>query len=320
VSDGREEGRAPLEAGEAQADPGQEPSRARRLEAALAGLSRPVLLTLAFGLVLLVAAGDLATGPDVSFVLLYLPPIALGTWFVSVGAGVALSIASGVVSVAADYDALQGSPVSTTVRAWNFAVVLGTYLSVVLLLAALRSRLEEAQALARTDALTRLPNRRAFFEMATAEIERVRRHGRPLTFAYVDCDDFKFVNDTLGHAQGDALLATVARTLRGATRAVDRIARLGGDEFGLLLPETDGLTGVAMLERLRATLLADMVRNGWTVGFSVGAATYHRAPRSVDEMMSRADELMYEVKRGAKGQIRLTVVSPLPSVQTSRAV
>jgi diguanylate cyclase (GGDEF)-like protein len=281
-------------------------------EMALAGLSRPGALAMALGLVLCVAAGDVLTGPDVSFILLYLAPIAFATWFVSLGGGVALSVASAIVSISADVTARMApgeKPLPAPVLAWNLVVQLGVFLALVLLLAALKQRLEGEQALARTDALTHVPNRRAFLSAADLEIERARRHGRPLTFAYVDCDDFKYVNDALGHVEGDRLLKVVAQTLRGATRAVDAVARLGGDEFGLLLPETDADTATALLARLRATLLAAMARNGWTVGFSIGAATFVAPPRSVDAMMARADELMYEVKRTGKGGTRLAVVA-----------
>jgi diguanylate cyclase (GGDEF)-like protein len=192
-------------------------------------------------------------------------------------------------------------------------VQLGVYLAQVLLLAGFRARLEGEQQLARTDALTQVANRRAFIEAAELELERARRSSRPLTLAYVDCDDFKHINDTLGHAEGDALLVVVAQTLRGSTRAVDAVARLGGDEFGLLLPETDGPTAQALLTRLRDTLLQAMADHAWPVGFSCGAATFAVPAASVDQMMARADELMYEAKRSAKGSMRLAVVgAPVP--------
>jgi len=271
------------------------------------GLSRAGALAMAAALVLCIGVGDELTGPDVSFTLVYLAPIAFATWYVSLPAGVALSIASGVVSTSADlFSRTTHLPVA--VVGWNLVVQLGVYLALVLLLAALRGRLEVEQALARTDALTQVPNRRAFIEAASLELERARRHGRPLTIAYVDCDDFKDVNDALGHAQGDALLVEVARTLRGTTRAVDAVARLGGDEFGLLLPETDGPTAQALLTRLRAALLEAALRGGWNVGFSIGAATFVGPPASIDEMMARADALMYDAKRTAKGSIRTAVV------------
>ena len=186
-------------------------------------------------------------------------------------------------------------------------MTLGTAVALVLVLGALKARLEGEELLARTDALTQISNRRAFIEAASLELERARRHGRPLTVAYVDCDDFKLVNDRSGHAQGDALLVTIAQTLRGGTRAVDAVARLGGDEFGLLLPETDAPMAEALLARLRATLVAAGHGHGWNVGFSIGAATFLAPPPTIDDLMARADELMYEAKRTAKGSVRIGV-------------
>ncbi|HET9555078.1 MAG TPA: GGDEF domain-containing protein [Anaeromyxobacteraceae bacterium] len=266
------------------------------------------MLLISLGLIACVAVGDLLTGTDVNFTLLYLAPIAFGTWLSSLGGGVALSVIASIASIVADLAARQGRPLAPAVLAWNLVVQLGVYLAVVLLLSGFRTRLEGEQLLARTDVLTGVANRRAFFEAAELELERARRHGRPLTLAYVDADDFKYVNDALGHAEGDALLATMARTLRTSTRAVDAVARLGGDEFALLLPETDGPTAQALLARLRATLQAAMAQNGWKVGFSMGAATWLVAPATVDQLMARADELMYEAKRTAKGSIRLAVI------------
>ncbi len=260
--------------------------------------------------VLCVGIADYLTGTEIALTLFYLLPIGFGTWFVSLRAGMALAVASAAVGmlsdtiqrVAAGQAGLPGAVV-----AWNGAMQLGTSLSLVFVLAALRDRLEGEELLARTDALTGISNRRAFFEAATLELERARRNARPLALAYVDCDDFKDVNDRLGHAQGDALLVTVAQTLRGATRAVDSVARLGGDEFGLLLPETSATETEALLGRLRATLLGAMAWHGWNVGFSIGAAVFVTPPTSIDEMMARADTLMYGAKRLAKGSIRVGV-------------
>lgn len=266
----------------------------------------------ALGMILCVGAGDYLTRTDVSLILFYLAPIGFGCWFASVRSGVILSFASALVSTAADVSWRVGhDPVSEwglPTLVWNGLMLLGTALALVLVLGALKGRLEGEELLARTDALTQISNRRAFIEAATLDLERVRRHGRPISVAIVDLDDFKLVNDRMGHAEGDALLVTVAQTLRNTTRAVDTVARLGGDEFGLVLPETDAVEVEALLARLRATLLAAVARHGgWSVGFSIGAAVFASAPGDVDEIMARADELMYDAKRAGKGLVRVAV-------------
>jgi diguanylate cyclase (GGDEF)-like protein len=262
----------------------------------------------AFGMILCVGAADFLTRTDVSLILFYLAPIGFGTWFASLRVGFGLALVSALVSTGSDvlYRAQQApsSDLGIATLLWNGLMLLGTSLALVLVLGALRGRLEAEELLARTDPLTRIANRRAFFEAATLELERARRHGRPLTVAYLDCDGFKLVNDRFGHAEGDALLVTIARTLRGATRAVDVVARLGGDEFGLILPETDAAEADALLARVHATVLA-ATSSRWGVGFSVGAAVFLSPPGDVDELAARADDLMYAAKRERKGSIRI---------------
>jgi len=275
-----------------------------------AALSRLDWALLSLGLVVCVGIADFVTRADLQLIPFYLAPIGFGTWFASLRWGVVLAVLSAVGSAAADllYQAqIGGSDPSTGVLLWNALMLLGTALALVTMLVALKGRLEREEHLARTDALTRIPNRRAFFEAAALELERARRSGKPLTVAYLDLDDFKVVNDRQGHAAGDALLVAVARTLRGTTRAVDAVARLGGDEFGLILPETDAATAEAILQRVRGTLLEVIRREAWHAGFSVGAAVFVVPPRDVDELTARADELMYMAKRTAKGSLRLGV-------------
>ena len=278
-------------------------------------LLRGVGWTLA-GLALIGCVGiaDYLTPAAASLILLYLAPIGFGTWFVGLWSGLVLSIAGAVVAAAAArWQESEG--VTLAVLGWNGIMQLGASMALVLVLHALRTRLEAEESLARTDTLTQIPNRRAFFEVAQHELERARRNFQPLTLVYLDVDDFKNVNDRLGHAEGDALLVAVARTLRTGTRAIDAVARLGGDEFGLLLPETDAEMAEALLSRVRASLVDAMARHGWDVRFSTGAAVFHSAAASVDEMMARADELMYAAKWAEKGSARIATFHfpPRPS-------
>jgi diguanylate cyclase (GGDEF)-like protein len=102
-----------------------------------------------------------------------------------------------------------------------------------------------------------------FAELSTFEIHKARRFERPLSVAFLDVDDFKSVNDQFGHDAGDALLQTVARTIKDHIRAAEIIARLGGDEFAIILPETGATAAPLVLEKLRAELLDAVKRGGW---------------------------------------------------------
>jgi diguanylate cyclase (GGDEF)-like protein len=118
-------------------------------------------------------------------------------------------------------------------------------------LIALNARLEQ---LATTDALTGVPNHRAFQEALELEVARACRYRTPLALIMADVDHFKQYNDTFGHPAGDQVLRTVARLLRDHSRAADMVARYGGEEFAILLPNTDRHGALAQAERLRAAL------------------------------------------------------------------
>ncbi len=253
---------------------------------------------IAAALVVAVAAADVYTGPGVDVTLLYLAPIGFGTFFAGLGAGVGLAALAAACSI--ESTRISGEVVAPAVLAWNTVQQLGVFLLLAAVLDAFKKRLLHEQLAARTDSLTSLANRRAFVESAWMELERARRHGRPLSLLYLDCDDFKGVNDRLGHVGGDRVLAAVGAALRDAVRGHDTVARLGGDEFGVLLPEVDAPGAVALAERLRAQLREALRPHGDRITFSIGVATFSTPPASVDEMILRADELMYEAKRSGK--------------------
>ena len=115
------------------------------------------------------------------------------------------------------------------------------------------------------------------------------------------------VNDRLGHAAGDAVLVGTARVLSQSMRRVDSVARVGGDEFMLLLPETNPAEAEAALGRTHRCLVEAAAAEGWEVGYSVGAVTFTSPPDSIEGMIARADQTMYEVKQLVKGTIRYSI-------------
>jgi diguanylate cyclase (GGDEF)-like protein len=184
-----------------------------------------------------------------------------------------------------------------------FAIAGGVLLAalwVVTLALLVRARRRERQ-LARCDLLTGLANREAFLERTAAELNRSRRSGRPLTVAFIDCDDFKRINDTRGHLAGDDLLRAIAATLRANVRGYDVVARWAGDEFAVLIPEASLESAETIVRRLQAVLLRVVQEHSWPVTFSIGAVTFIEPPASAAETVRLADELMYSVKQQGKG-------------------
>jgi diguanylate cyclase (GGDEF)-like protein len=168
--------------------------------------------------------------------------------------------------------------------------------------------------LARTDPLTGAANGRTFYESVATESERAMRTGRPLTLAYLDLDNFKQLNDRLGHAAGDAALIGLVGLIRPALRMLDILARLGGDEFALLLPETDGEGAVALLSRLQGVITREMDQAGLPITLSVGAVTFLKPFWDVDLMVQQVDALMYTAKHRGKNRIEHATVQSAGTV------
>ncbi|MGE5089988.1 MAG: GGDEF domain-containing protein [Candidatus Levyibacteriota bacterium] len=175
-----------------------------------------------------------------------------------------------------------------------------TYLLVVFLIGQLRELYDRERDSARSDELTGVMNRRGFHELLEHEIVRHERSGHAFCVAYLDCDRFKSVNDSLGHAAGDRLLRGVATALTQALRRSDSLARLGGDEFAILLPETDADQAGEVVRKLRAALSAMTAREGFDVTFSIGVSAFVSVPPSVDRAIDHADSTMYAAKAAGR--------------------
>ena len=264
----------------------------RRLNELIEGLNEVSRTAVALAFVMLLGILDLATGRDVSFLVLYLLPIGFAAWYASRALGfVVAAFATAFWLV----DNAWGRPWMMH-DVWDFVEKGGVLSLVSLLVSRLRLTLDHEALLARTDVLTGLANRRVLFESLESECREMSRHREPMTLVYIDLDRFKEVNDKQGHAEGDRLLCTVAGLLRGATRPTDLVARVGGDEFAVLLPRTDRLGAERIADRLREDLALAATAHGWPVTFSAGAVTWTPPCAGVDELMHVADALMYEAK------------------------
>jgi two-component system cell cycle response regulator len=160
---------------------------------------------------------------------------------------------------------------------------------------------------ATTDPLTRLKNRRAFFENGAQSLANARRYRGDLSVIIVDIDFFKRINDTYGHHAGDEVLVTLAHVLEGITRADDTCARIGGEEFAVLLPDTSRLGAAVLAERIRAAVEREQfILGGKTVPLtvSVGIASYgHDTGETLDELLNVADRRLYLAKENGRNRI-----------------
>ncbi|SFD88517.1 diguanylate cyclase (GGDEF) domain-containing protein [Thiohalospira halophila DSM 15071] len=173
---------------------------------------------------------------------------------------------------------------------------------------------DELRRAATIDPLTHLANRQHLLDLAREELGRARRYHHPLSLLMIDVDHFKRVNDRHGHAMGDAVLEAVARNCRQALRETDHLGRAGGEEFIAVLPET-AAEGARTLARRLVEAVAGIEPperpDDRSVTISVGAATL-RPGEGVDELMLRADGLMYAAK--AAGRNTMITDADAPSV------
>ena len=259
-----------------------------------------VLTTLV--LLIAIAVADDVTGDQITLSVLYMFPVIIGSWAFGARAGLMVSVAAATLIVLVGFH--SGHPFSHAgYFLMNVASAFFSFVLVTVLASRLRRALDQERALARTDFLTGIANRTAFYEVVGREIERQRRYQRPFGLAYIDCDNFKTINDRLGHHAGDELLRSIGAVLGAGLRHTDFVARLGGDEFAVLLPETGAQQAQIVMQTLHTALIRAMAEHHWAVGFSVGLANFSRIPESADSALRLADGLMYQVKSDGKGKM-----------------
>ena len=255
-------------------------------------------IIIALGLMALVAWLDYETGDELAFSIFYLAPIALISWFAGRPTGrlfALLGAALWFLAEAMDHKVYSNPAIGY----WNAFVRLSFFMIVNFLVGTVRRELNRVRDLSQKDHLTGAVNRRHFQELAEAELARSARYGRPLTLVYIDLDNFKTVNDQLGHEIGDEVLTTVVSTLRENLRKPDVVARIGGDEFLVLMPETSSEQAETVIERILERTRDRMRAQDWPVGMSIGAVTTSEK-LEVAELLKRADAQMYRSKRGGK--------------------
>jgi diguanylate cyclase (GGDEF)-like protein/PAS domain S-box-containing protein len=165
-----------------------------------------------------------------------------------------------------------------------------------------KALLEQLAHQAFHDPLTGLANRALFRDRVMHAISIARRQGRTVTVLYLDLDDFKQINDSLGHAEGDRLLALVASRLRACARSTDTVARLGGDEFAILVEDVDAAASAERLaERIREQMQFPFTLASGEVGITASIGSASTLTGSMDEVMRHADAAMYAAKRSGRG-------------------
>ncbi|MGH3083276.1 MAG: diguanylate cyclase [Gaiellaceae bacterium] len=163
-------------------------------------------------------------------------------------------------------------------------------------------RFREARQLADLDALTGLHNRRYFHETLARDVARAHRYGRRLALVIFDLDDFKAINDRIGHLAGDGVLAEVAERVRAVVRSADLACRVGGDEFAIILPESTLTDAEQLSHRMQAAVGSKPIGDAGTLQLSAGAAEL-RSDDDATKFFERADGALYRAKKTGKAEV-----------------
>lgn len=260
--------------------------------------------------VILIGFANHQAGLEFSASILYLLPVAMVSWCAGRKEGGGIALCSSVSWSLAEFYAGRhySHPI---IYYWNMAVMFGFFFVVNFALSGFKKALEKEKNLARVDSLTGVANARCFFDLSEKEIERTSRYRHPLTVLYLDCDNFKNINDNFGHQIGNRLLRSLAINLRNHTRSTDTVARLGGDEFAVLMPETGDQIIPNAIQRLHTRLVDALRKKGWPVTLSMGAAIYLHPPGSAEELIKSADRLMLQAKSEGKNTVRYKIFGEL---------
>ncbi len=163
-------------------------------------------------------------------------------------------------------------------------------------------RFREARQMADLDALTGLHNRRYFHETLGREVARAHRYGRRLALVVFDLDDFKAINDRIGHLAGDSVLAEVSERVKSVVRSADIACRVGGDEFGIILPESTLADAEQLSRRMQQAVASRPIGDIGRLLLSAGAADL-RPEDDGATFFKRADDALYQAKEGGKADV-----------------
>jgi diguanylate cyclase (GGDEF)-like protein len=270
---------------------------------------KSLLVTMGLIALVLIGVGDwFGSGNLLEFSVFFVLPVSYFAWFLGRRFALVVSLGSSVIIMAASLNSPLHA-IDPHAAYWNGLIWFVFFSLLAFLISDLKALHMRERELARVDNLTKAATRLAFSEFSAAEISRARRSKSPITLAYVDLDSFKQVNDRHGHAVGDRVLASVAQTMLKSIRTTDLVARMGGDEFALVLPNTNRAAAEKVLEKLLTMLNQSMREHRWPVTFSIGAVTFLSPPESIDNMIKRADEVMYSVKQAGKNHLRQEEIS-----------
>ena len=262
-------------------------------------VSQNLVATGSYVLMALIFAVDVITKTKIQMHLLYIFPLIMVGFhcqrMILVNTAVILSLALQGLILVIDVN------LSILTKLTIAVLVLPTNVMIAYISRIARTNFLEVSHLASFDKLTGLRNRLSFESILDTEIERHKQYGGVFSFAFIDIDNLREINNTKGYLAGDNALKLAASVIQEQTRPSDTVARLGGDEFAILMPNTKPAECESLCQQLSASISQRMVEASFPVSSSIGYTSFEEAPASISEVFIRAEGAMHDAQQNGKG-------------------
>ncbi len=284
----------------------------KELAAYLAGLRKITIVLLALAIANVLAFISVMSGGAVDFLLLYLVPGFLCSWFISRNSGIFAAVWASLVWYAG-YAIPQGMDSQTLGDVWNLLMRTGLLVACAITQALLRARFDDLSQVASRDLLTGLPNGHAFYELAAREIHRAFG-SQPMTLATIDVVGLQTVNYRSGYPAGDRLLSAIAETIKKHVPRPDLVGRMGGTSFSILLPDTSSESANAVLQRVHDALDEERRNSSHPLTFCFSAVACSKPPRTIAELLYQADTQLDRMRGAKTDAIQVAALEDLPAL------
>ena len=284
----------------------------KELSASIARLRKITIVLFALALSNILAFITVMSGGAVDFLLLYLFPGFLGSWFISRNCGIFAAVWASVVWFVGSAMP-HGIYAQTWGDFWNLLMRTGLFVSCAITQAQLRAKLDDLSQLASRDLLTGLPNGHAFHELAALEIHQ-SFGAQPMTLASIEVSGLQTVNYRSGYSAGDRLLSAIAQTIKQHVPRPDLVGRMGGTSFSILLPNTDPESANEILARIHDALDERRRETSHPLTFFFSAVACAKPPKTVAELLYQADIQLDRMRIAKADSIHVAALENLPAL------
>jgi len=284
----------------------------KELEAKIARLRRVTIVLSALAIANILAFITVTSGGAVDFLLLYLVPGFLCSWFISRNSGVFAAVWSSLVWFAA-YAIPQGFSALAWSDGWNLLMRTGLFVACAVSQAELRAKVKDLSQLAARDLLTGLPNGQAFYELAAVQLHNAFG-AQPMTLATIDVAGLQTINYRFGYPAGDRMLSAIAQTIQQKVPRPDLVGRMGGTTFSIYLPDTAPDSAKVILAQIRDALDEQRRAFSYSVTFYFSAVACAKPPKTIAELLYQADAQLDRIRGAKTDTIELASLENLPAL------